>query len=40
MIFFGFRLQNGKVALYELVESDEEPIKCAPKPLAVLTPKP
>lgn len=40
MILFGFRRQNGKIGIYELVESNEMPIQCAKKPLATLTPKP
>ena len=40
MILFGFRRQNGKISIYELVESNEMPIQCAKKPLATLTPKP
>ncbi len=35
----GFRWQNGKLALYNLVEGDESMFKCDAKPFAVLTKK-
>ena len=38
--FTGFRFQNGKLALYELVEKEEMPLDCAEKPFAILTKKP
>lgn len=35
----GFRLENGKLALYEMVEGEDTPFQCAAKPFAILTKK-